>query len=60
MTQQSTATLIQEELNRDELLSELERIFSENEFSEILCDGRCATCMQREWCLLTPASRYVK
>jgi len=42
------------------LKEELDRLFSENEFSDILCDGRCATCMQREWCVLTPAARYVK
>lgn len=42
------------------LKTELERLFSENDFSDILCDGKCATCLQREWCMLTPAARYVK
>ncbi|HPQ40038.1 MAG TPA: hypothetical protein PLV45_06650 [bacterium] len=47
-------------LEKLQMKEELERLFSENDFSDILCDGRCATCLQREWCLLTPASRYVK
>ncbi len=39
---------------------ELEKLFNEHDFADILCDGRCATCLQRDWCLLTPAARCVK
>lgn len=42
------------------LEKELDQLFDEHNFSDILCDGQCATCLQRDWCLLTPASRYVK
>lgn len=55
-TNRTTGESVEQRLLREEL----EKLFSENEFSDILCDGRCATCLQREWCMLTPAARYVK
>lgn len=46
--------------SRELIAQELEAFFAGCEFSEILCDGKCATCLQRDWCLLTPVSRHVK
>jgi hypothetical protein len=60
MDRQSASAIIREVVEQETRREEMERLFSENDFEDILCDGRCATCMQREWCLLTPASRCVK
>ncbi len=33
---------------------------NDHDISDILCDGLCKNCPQKDWCLLTPVFRYVK
>jgi len=59
-TNSATMEFVPDSVSADTISKELEIFFSRCEFSEILCDGKCTTCLQKEWCLLTPVSRYVK
>jgi hypothetical protein len=59
-TNSATVEFIPDLISAKTISQELEVFFSQCEFSEILCDGQCTTCLQKDWCLLTPVSRYVK
>ncbi|MCD4655338.1 hypothetical protein K8T06_15565 [bacterium] len=60
MEQQSIGTITRD--TEEKLIFEqaLDNLFDKHDFSDILCDGRCTLCTQRDWCMLTPSARYVK
>jgi len=60
MERQSIGAIVKEAEERLQFEQDLDNLFDKNDFSDILCDGKCTFCVQRDWCLLTPSARYVK